>query len=140
MITVYKNSEPPFGLQDMIFDRMEVRDNNLILFFPEGIISNSDPYQVISGSVILTQVDFEDSFVHLLSHYAMLGEFAGRKVELLRFLHDYRFRDFEISNEYHGHDSTIYKGYFARFNDQDLVVEAMIEITHHGDVVYQTKD
>lgn len=140
MITVYRNNEPPYGLQDMIFDRMEIKDNNLILFFPEGIISNSEPYQVVGGSVILTQVDFENCFVHLMSHYAMLGEFSGCKVELLHFMKEYQFRDFEVSNEYHGHDSSIYKGYFARFNNQDLVVEAMIEITHHGDIVYETRD
>jgi hypothetical protein len=140
MITVYRNNEPPYGLQDMIFDRMEVKDNNLVLFFPEGLIRNEEPYRVVNGFVVLSQVDFESSFVHILSRYAMVGEFEGNKIELLRFMRDFRYRDFEVSNEYHGKNSTIYKGYFSVFNGENLVVEAMVEISHKGDVVYETQE
>ena len=140
MKTTYHFNETPYGLQDMIFDGLEVRGDSLIMHLPEGLISNEEPYRVVSGTVSITGVDFENSFVHILSHYAMVGAFAGQKIELLRFLEDYRYRDFEINKEYHGNDSTIYKGYFSVFNGDNLVVEAMIEISHDGGIVYETEE
>ena len=140
MKTTYQYEKTPYGLQDMIFDSLEVRDNSLIMHLPEGLIRNEEPYQVVSGTLTLTGVNFDNSFVHILSHYAMVGEFAGQKIELLRFLQDYRYRDFEINKEYHGRNSSIYKGYFSVFNGESLVVEAMIEISHDGGIVYETEE
>ena len=140
MKTTYHYNGTPYGLQDMIFDRLEVSEEALTMHLPEGLIKNEEPYQVENGAVTLTGVDFDNSFVHILSRYAMVGEFAGKKIELRRFLEDYRWRDFEINKEYHGENSTIYKGYFSVFNGQDLVVEAMIEISHDGEIVYETEE
>ena len=140
MKTVFRANLPPFGLYDMITDRLETNGDSLIMHLPEGLIRNEEPYQVVRGAVQIEQVDLETSFVYLLAPYAMLGQFSGRKIELRRFLDEFTWRDFEISNEYHGRHSVIYKGYFSRFNGEDLVMEAMLEISHYGDIVYEAEE
>ena len=43
MKTTYHYSETPYGLQDMIFDRLEVSDDTLTMHLPEGLIKNEEP-------------------------------------------------------------------------------------------------
>ena len=140
MITVYRAVRAPYGLEDMIFDRMEIRESDLILHLPEGLIRNEEPYQTVSGTLTLRKIIPESCFVQLLSPFGMLGDFTGQKIELTDFLERFSWRDFEISRQCFGRNCMILRGTFARFNDSDLFVEAMIEISHQGDIIYDTEE
>jgi len=140
MKTVYRYNQPPYGLHDMIFNKIEIRNDDVILHFPEGIVKIGEPYQTVKGTITLESCDFDFCFVHLQAPYGMLGQYTGEKLELKDFVDKYQWRDFEVSAEYHGYNISVYDGYFSRFNGEDKVVEATVEIYHWGDVVYNTEE
>lgn len=127
----------PCSLHDCRMERMEREQNGLRLFFPQGYWELGEPVRPVTGSVLIPGVDWDLSYVHLLSPNGAPGAFAGRKVPLSDFLEE--LEDgfwFEIVEELYGYNALSYGGYLSLPGEEKLI-DMVLSLACEGKVLYQ---
>lgn len=139
MITLYKYKlDVPYNLHDMRICKIESLDRSLKLYFENGYVKSTEPYQQVNGNISIEEVDYNFSFAYLLSDDGNVGTFSGKKFELLDFLSEYTNFSFEVVDESYGYNSVVYNGYLI-LPENDHFIELTITIYHFGRIIYETE-
>ena len=127
----------PYSLHDGVVVNFEVSEDNLIMKFQSGFIKTTEPFNEIMGRVEIENIDWDFSFVYLLNYKDVLcgnvGSFTGEKMELKRFINQFKNVRFEIIDETYGYNTSKFDGYLS---DGDAIKECRVEIYHLGDMSY----
>ncbi len=139
MNTIYKyQSTIPYSLHDMRVHKMEGMAQSLKLYLEDGYVECKEPFKQMNGNVIIENVDFDFCFVYLLSNNGDLGDFKGKKLELLDFIRQYPTYSFEIVDEMYGYNQVNYSGYLSLPNNQELIEISML-LYYEGNIIYETE-
>lgn len=140
MITIYKyKADYPYSLHDMRVSKIESIGENVKLSFENGYETMTEPYKQVDGTIIIEDVDYDFCFAYLLSDNGGLGEFHGKKLELLDFLKKYPSFPFEIVDESYGYNAVAYSGYLSLPKRNNLI-ELTLSFYHFGNIVYETEE
>ena len=141
MITRYKHETTiPYSLHDMRVIKMELKDNNLRLYFEHGYVELKEPYPQVDGNITIEEIDLDFADVYLLSKNGHLGGFRGSKMELTEFLEKYSdFVSFEIVDELYGYNTVRYSGWLLLPDVKDFI-EMDMQMYFEGDIVYDTTE
>ena len=87
MKTKYKYNPPfSYSLHDMYVNNIKIIDSNIKLEFENGYVSLIEPYDIIYGSIIIENVDFDFSSVVIQNSLGEYGAFQCEKLEIAEFL------------------------------------------------------
>lgn len=127
----------PYSLHDGVVTAFEVSEDNLIMKFQSGFIKTTEPFEQISGSVAIENIDWDFSFVYLLDYKDVLcgnvGSFTGRKIKLKTFINQFKYAKFDLIDETYGYNTSKFDGYLSKGGSCQ---ECKIEIYHLGDMSY----
>lgn len=138
MITLYKyKADVPYSLHDMRICKIESIEKSLKLYFENGYVACTEPYQQVNGTISIEEVDYDFCFAYLLSDNGKFGAFNGKKLALLDFLREYTNFSFEVVDESYGYNSVVYNGYLILLEKEDLI-ELTLTIYHSGNIIYET--
>lgn len=138
MITTYKYQfNAPYALHDMRINKIENTDNSLKIYFENGYVSSTEPYQQVNGNISIEKVDYDFCYAYILSNDGNLGEFIGKKITLLDFIKEYKEFSFEVVDESYGYNSVVYNGYLI-LPGKDSFIELTLTIYHFGNIIYET--
>ena len=139
MITLYKyKADIPYSLHDMMICKIESIDKSLKLYFENGYVACTEPYQQVNGNIYIEEVDYDFSFAYLLSDNGNFGAFSGKKFTLLDFLRKYTNFSFEVVEESYGYNFVVYNGYL-NLPEKDDLIELTLTIYHLGNIIYETE-
>lgn len=138
MNTIRQNIMTPYSLHDMKLISFEIQKDDLTLFSQSGMIKTLPPFGQPDGHIEFHQVDWDFSYVYIFDFCGNSGQFQAEKKFLKDFLKsDFQDASFEIIDETYGYNQSHFGGYFSKGCD---VKECMIQIYHHGDMVYVTEE
>ncbi len=137
---IRKNINLPYSLHDSSIIHFEAKEDKLTFQFKSGIFKAVEPYSEIEGNVIFENVDWDFSYIYLLSYKDVLcgncGNFSGEKISLLDFINKHKASSlkFDIIDETYGYNKSKFNG-FISFSDTRMY-ECFVEIYHLGDMHY----
>ena len=126
----------PFSLHDQIVIGFAAEDNRLEMLFESGFLSITGPLKQVQGKIEFEKVDWDFCHVYVLEFpegHCNLGNFQGKKMELLDFIKQNKNIRFEIIDETYGYNTSKFDGYLW---DETSMKECMVEIYHLGDMNY----
>ena len=127
----------PCSLHDCRVKGMEREGDGLRLLFPGGYWELGETAGPVTGSVLIPQVDWDLSYVHLLSPNGAPGPFAGRKIPLADFLEELEEGFWlEIVEELYGYRALSYGGYLSLPGEGKLI-DTVLSLCCEGKVLYQ---
>ncbi len=126
----------PYSLHDMRTEKIELLESSLRFYFPQGYIDMKDSCKQVPGNIRIEGVDFDFSYIHLLSESGQNGTFTGKKMEISEFVNTYPHYSFEIIDELYGYNAVTYSG-FLSLPDLDSLLEMNIFIYHAGSIVFE---
>ena len=121
----------------MSITAFEVVDNNITMRSDTGMVETAPPYAQVDGYVEFYDVQWDFSFVYLLSETGNIGKFAGEKLFLKDFIERFPQFGFSVMDETYGHNITKFNGYLSSAREHH---ECIIEIYHEGDMVFVTEE
>ena len=130
---IRENINAAFSLHDMNVIAFDVSGNDIVMRTQSGMVETTPPYRQLDGFVEFHNVQWEFSYVYLLSVDGNTGKFQGEKMFFRDFLEKYKSFGFSIMDENYGYNRTQYTG-FLLSNHQ--FCECMIEIYHEGDMIF----
>lgn len=134
----YKYNPPiPYGLHDMYVNNINITDSNIKFEFENGYVKLVEPYNIIPGSIIIENVDFDFSSVVIQNSLGEYGAFQAEKIEITEFLKKYDDFTFEIVDELYGYNKLFYSGYL-RHKDKIYAMDFYIYFT--GEIIYETEE
>jgi hypothetical protein len=138
MINTYKyKHSAPYTLHDPKINKIENIDDSLKIYFENGYISSTEPYQQVNGNISIEEVDYDFCYAYILSDNGNLGKFTGKKITLLDFIKEYTKFSFEVVEESYGYNSVVYNGYLI-LPGKDNFIELTLTIYHFGNIIYET--
>ena len=138
MINTYKyKHSAPYALHDTKINKIENIDDSLKIYFENGYISSTEPYQQVNGNISIEEVDYDFCYAYILSDNGNLGKFTGKKIALLDFIKEYTKFSFEVVEESYGYNSVVYNGYLI-LPGKDNFIELTLTIYHFGNIIYET--
>ncbi len=135
--TIRENINSPYSLHDMNVTTFEVTGNKIIMRTQSGMVEATPPYRQPDGYIEFNEVQWDYSYVYLLSHTGNVGAFTGKKMFLKDFITDNPNPNFCVMDETYGYNSTKYNGYITIAREFH---ECFIEIYHEGDMVFVTEE
>lgn len=135
--TIRENIHAPYSLHDMNVIALEVIDNTLRMQTQSGMVATTPPYGQPDGYVEFHEVQWDYSYVYLLSHTGNVGTFTGKKMFLIDFIAEHPAPNFCVMDETYGYHATKYSGYITIAGEFH---EGFIEIYHEGDMVFITEE
>lgn len=130
---IRENINAAFSLHDMNVIAFDVSGNDIIMRTQSGMVETTPPYRQLDGFVEFHNVQWEFSYVYLLSVDGNTGRFQGEKMFFEDFLKRYEQFGFDIIDENYGYNRTSYTG-FLKIRRQ--FSECIIEIYHEGDMIF----
>lgn len=138
MNTIRSNVLTPYSLHDMRLISCEIHGDDLILYSQSGMVKTMPPFGQPDGHIEFHQVDWDFSYAYLFDFCDNCGTFPAEKKHLKDFLKtDLPNGSFEVVDETYGYNQSHFGGYF--FCGCELK-ECMLQIYHHGDMVYVTEE
>ena len=131
------NINPPYTLHDMNVISFEVTNNDIVMRTQSGMVETTAPYGQPDGYIEFHNVQWDFSYVYLLSVTGNVGAFTGEKMFLKDFIERYKQFGFSIMDETYGYNQTKYNGYLMANRGH---CECVIEIYHEGDMVFVAED
>lgn len=128
----------PYELYDSRSSRMERDGKDVRMYFENGFTQMSDAKRV-PGNLLIQNVDWEKSHIHLLGETIPFGAFDGRKVELDRFIRQLRVYTFEIISESYGYQTVTYSGNLY-LPDWEKLIHITIFLSYSGKIIYEVPD
>lgn len=130
---IHNNINLPYSLHDMRITAFDVSDNKITMRSDTGLVNTAPPYAQVDGYVEFYDVQWDFSYVYLLSRTGNMGKFEGEKWFLKDFIE--RFPQFGISimDETFGYHVTKYSGFIL---GNGVHYECIVEIYHKGDRVF----
>ena len=130
---VHDNINPPYSLHDMNITAFEVADNKITMRSDTGMVNTTPPCALVDGYVEFYDVQWDFSFVYLLSETGNVGKFEGEKMFLKDFIERFPQFGFSIMDETFGYNMTKYNGFLLGNREH---YECIVEIYHEGDRVF----
>ena len=127
----------PYTLHDMNLFSFEVTDNDIVMRTQSGIVETTTPCRQLDGYIEFHNVQWDFSYVYLLSVTGNVGRFTGEKLFLKDFIERYKQFGLSIMDETYDYNQTKYNGYLLA-NRQHC--ECVVEIYHEGDMVFVAED
>lgn len=127
----------PYSLHDSAIIGLIISDNKLTMRLQSGFIVNSEPFSQVNGEVVFENVDWDFSYIYLISYKDVLcgnvGHFSGEKISLWDFITKKKQFNIDVVDETYGYNLSKFGGYiFLEGN----TYECMMEIYHLGDMKY----
>ena len=135
--TIRENIYPAYTLHDMTVVAFDVAGSDIIMRTQSGIVETTSPVRQVNGHIAFHNVQWDFSYVYLLSVAGNVGTFAGEKMFLKDFIEKHEQFGFSVMDETYGYNMTKYNGYLLA-NRQHC--ECVIEIYHEGDMVFITEE
>lgn len=135
--TVRDNIRTAYSLHDMHVLAFKVSGNNVVMRTQSGMVKTTPPYRQVAGFVEFHGLDWEFCSVYLMSGYGNIGKFTGEKLMFKDFLERFPCFNLEIIDEVFGYNKTKLWGFLSANRD---VYDCVIELYHHGDMVYVTEE
>lgn len=140
MKTKYKYNPPfSYSLHDMYVNNINITDNNIRFEFENGYVKLVEPYNIIPGSIIIENVDFDFSSVVIQNSLGEYGMFKSEKLEIGEFIKKYDDFSFEIVDELYGYNKLFYSGYLRR-KHKDEIYAMDLYVYFTGDIIYETEE
>lgn len=135
--TIRDNVNAAYSLHDMNVIVFEVVSNDIVMRTQSGMVETVAPYGQPNGYVEFHNVQWNFSYVYLLSATGNVGRFTGEKMFLKDFIERYKQFGFSIMDETYGYNMTKYCGYLLTNRRH---CECIVEIYHEGDMVFVAED
>ena len=137
MDVVYKYKPSiPYSLHDMRVNKIELAESRIRFYFEYGYMDIQNSCKQVDGNIRVEGVDFDFSYIHLLSENGQYGTFTGKKMEISEFIKAYPYFSFEIIDEMYGYNAVTYSGYVS-LPDSDSLIDMNLSIYHTGNIVFE---
>lgn len=127
----------PYSLHDGTVIGFEVTGDKLVMQFQYGFIKTIEPFDQVNGNVEFEKADWDFSYVYLFEYQDVLcgnvGSFTGEKMELKKFIDQFKNFKFDLVDETYGYNLSKFDGYLS---DGYSIKECSIQIYHLGDMSY----
>ena len=120
-------------MHDMSITAFDVAEDKITMRSDTGMVETVPPYAQVDGCVEFYDVQWDFSFVYLLSATGNVGKFDGEKMFLKDFIERFPVFGFSIMDETFGYNMTKYNGFLSGNRE---FCECIIEIYHEGDRVF----
>jgi len=130
---IHNNINPPYSLHDMSITAFDVTNAKITMRSDTGMVNAAPPYTQVDGYVEFYDVQWDFSYVYLLSETGNIGKFDGEKLFLKDFIERFPQFGFSIMDETFGYNTTKYSGFLLGNREH---YECIVEIYHAGDRVF----
>ena len=129
----------PYDLHDMTIGKIEIAGEHIRFYFDQGYRMGKENSPQVNGNILIEKVDLDFSYIHFLSDNGTYGNFHGKKLEIPRFIKNYKDFSLELIQETYGYHSMVYAGYL-RLPKRKKIIDMTISLSYTGNIIYEIKD